>query len=247
MGSWDWTHPAPNPIIGYAVGVELLPVLSAETIKEISALGVMLSEDLPRKTEQQAFMFQVGQPQPVPQSSIGGVIFDEIERDGTMKRQLSVMPNTIMYTVARYPRWAEFWPVAERMIGTVLNIASRNSSPSAIVLVANNQFSWSGDEDDIDFTQLIRQDCDLIASNVLKQRRLCHSFHGFLLPISAPAGRRIDNVNFTVGQRVGDRNPADLNFSLRLMLDKPGLDHPSGSASESPSAMALGSRICTIE
>jgi uncharacterized protein (TIGR04255 family) len=213
----DWKFKRANPIVNYTVGFELDPPIAPHLLKEISGLAPLFEADLPRKTEQQAFMFQMG-PGVVPQTNIGGVTFDELERDGSMKRQLAVLPQTIFYSLAPYQRWVEYWPLADRILAEAAKVALRQSQIIAFVLNAVNAFYWQGPEDHIDYSGLIRDDCPYIAANVRRTKGLCHSFHGFVRPTDIP-GRRIDNVNFMVGERADNVNVANLTFNIRVILN----------------------------
>ncbi len=219
----NWTFRRANPIVNYTVGFELDPPMGPDVLKEISGLAPLFADDLPRRTEQQAFMFQLG-PAVIPQSTIGGVTFDELERNGSMKRQLAVLPQTISYSLAPYERWVEYWPLADRILSATAKVALRGSKLTAFVLNAVNRFYWNGPEDGIDYSSLIRADCHLIAANILKVHGLCHSFHGFFRPSDVP-GRRIDNVNFTVADRTEDRNAVDLVFNIRVILHDKTMDY----------------------
>jgi hypothetical protein len=75
-------------------------------LKQISALHPQFKRELPRRVEQQALTFQVGAgPGPVPRADIGGVVFDEVGRDGSILSGLSVVQATASFMVAEYSRW----------------------------------------------------------------------------------------------------------------------------------------------
>jgi hypothetical protein len=218
-----WTFEGRNPIVGYSIGFELAGILSPDALRQVSALGPALAKDLPRKVDQQAITFQMGvfQPSSQPHRAIGGVVFDELDRDGTVLKQLIVSPNSVTYHTARYERWAEYWPVAERILNLVANVIMHHTGVSGFLLNAANKFELSGDQTILPMDELIRPGCRFIAPDLLEKKGPCHCFYGFMSDFLDPPGKRIDNVNFSVG--AGDPTPywVDLVINVRLILNEP--------------------------
>jgi uncharacterized protein (TIGR04255 family) len=240
-----WSFDRPNPITGYTVGFELSTVLSPDALSRVSALGPSLADDLPRKLENPGFAFPVvlvpGQPS--LQNRIGGgILFDELDRDGTPRKQLSVLPNSVTYRTSRYERWKEYWPVAERILGQVANVILQNSSISAFTLSAANKFTLNGDQSDIPIDELIRGGCRFVSTDLLKKRTPCHSFYGFMSRFDSPPGQMIDNINIVVQGNGMDDNRfwVDLAFTFRLILTTPMTtnDSPFVESSDLPSLAA---------
>jgi len=218
-----WKFEGTNPIVGYTVGFEIAGILSPDALLQISALGPSLAKDLPRKVDQQAVTFQMGSSSPIPVRSIGGVVFDELARDGTVLKQLVVTPNSVTYRTARYERWLEYWPTAERLLNQIADVVLRHAGISGFVINAANKFTLTGDQSSLPFDELIRPGCEFIAPNLLGKKGPCHCFYGFMIESSDPPGRRIDNVNFSVGAKPEnvESNWVDLIINLRLVLNNP--------------------------
>lgn len=220
-----WTFEGPNPIIGYTVGFELAEGLSPEALRQVSALGPSLAKDLPRKVDQHAITFQMGvsQPSSQPHRAIGAVVFDELGRDGTVLRQLVVSQNSVTYFSAKYGKWAEYWPVAERILRQVAAVVMQHTGITGFVLNAANKFMLTGDQTVLPMRDLIRPGCKFVAPDLLEKTQPCHCFYGFMSDSSSPAGKRVDNVNFSVGSNIGavDINWVDLIINVRIILNEP--------------------------
>jgi hypothetical protein len=220
----DWTFDGPNPIVSYTVGLEFDRALSSATLRQISALHGSIKRDLPRRIEQQAITFQMGIGVPAgvggsqgPRPDLGGVVFDHLLPDGKALSSLGVSQGTVQYMLSQYSRWAEFWPVAERLLAIVGNVALQEVAVRAVQLIANNRFVASDTK--IELPNLIKQSA-YIAPHVLKCSNPCHSFHGYQVANAEPPGQRIDNVLLSVGYTAEGKAFAELNFNLRLILNE---------------------------
>ncbi|HEY1934387.1 MAG TPA: TIGR04255 family protein [Acetobacteraceae bacterium] len=212
----EWTFPGPNPITSYTVGLLLERPLPAAVIRQISGQHAHFKRELPRRTEQQAITFQVGaSPGQQPRPELGGVTFDYLKPDGGTRAALAVNQVAITYMVAEYTRWAEFWPVAERLLTVVANIALSEVPIRGFLLLANNRFLWSPGE--VEVTALIRRDPTYVAPHILECHAQGHSIHGYTIDLNDPAGVRTDNIFCLLGTT--DEGPfLDLNFNLQLRL-----------------------------
>jgi uncharacterized protein (TIGR04255 family) len=222
MAEWEFT--GPNPIVGYTVGLEFEKQLSAQAFRQISALHGQFKRELPRRIDQQAVTFRIGAgptPTPTPQFDIGGVTFDSLNPDGTIKTALSAVQNSVSYMVSDYRRWVEFWPVAERVLTDVVTPALNESAVQALTLVANNHFVWNGNAEEMDIRTLLRGAPKYVAEHILQCRGACHSHNGYTVTNVNPPGTRVDNVILVVGPLVEGRQPLELNFSIRLSLRDP--------------------------
>jgi uncharacterized protein (TIGR04255 family) len=211
-----WTFPGPNPITQYVLGLELRAPISQETLKAVASSHRLFRHDLPRATQQQAVTLQMGVgASPNFTAGVGGVTFDRISPDGTIFAGLTLLPNQVTYTVGRYRRWREHWPVAERILGTLFQLLPSDIVVNAFILHSVNKFSC--DEDDaIDVSNLISADDGLVSRNLIRCRDLAHSFHGFQVPQTDPPGSRIDNINVTLTGG-GKSFEAEVTFNLRLL------------------------------
>ena len=218
-----WSFEGPNPIVGYTVGFEVVGMLPPDLMPQISALGPLLKDDLPRKVEQPAFMFQMGatQPQQQPPRLIGSVIFDDLERDGTVVKQLVVAPNSVTYRTARYQRWVEYWPVAERILSRVAGVFSPAVKIGGFILNAANKFQLSGDQQAIPLNKLIRAGCKFVAPDMTGRTNFSHCFYGFLSKSTDPVGKMINNLNISVAGQQALERWVDFVINVRLVLDSP--------------------------
>jgi uncharacterized protein (TIGR04255 family) len=248
----SWSFQGSNPITGYTVGLELNGVLPSDVLARVSALGQSFVNDLPRKVEQQAFGFGFPFPtilgqSPPPNRIINGVLFDALERDGTALRQLSVLPNSVTYNTLRYERWKEYWPLPERLLGTVARVILPDVAVSAFMLNAANRFTLSEDRSDMPVNELIRDGCKFVSPDILNKRAPCHSFYGFVSPSKDPPGQMIDNVNVAVTE-VGasdSKRWADVNISFRLLLASP-ISNYASLFTEAPDQPSEVTRIFRI-
>ena len=222
-----WSFKGPNPITGYTVGLELSAHLLPDVVAQVSALGPALANDLPRKAEQSGLSFPM--PFPLPRTpqvgprQLFGVVFDELDRDGTVLKQLSVQANVVTYMTLRYERWKEYWPVAERILKQVAGVVMPRISVSAFVLNATNRFALEGNQADIPIDQLIRKGSKYISPDMLSKKAPCHCLYGFLLQSNQPPGTRIDNLNISIGgtEAEGRHYWADITISFRLLMKSP--------------------------
>jgi uncharacterized protein (TIGR04255 family) len=220
----EWSFNPPNPIVGYTVGAEFSRPLSPGVLRQISGLYPQFSRELPRRVEQQALTLRVGGgPAPVPQMEIGGVVFDEVQRDGSTAAAVSVFQATATFMVAAYTRWVEFWPRAERLLRTVVTPGLSECPVHALVLTSNNRFSWSGDNPPR-FALALRDTSRLIALNAIDCRGPFHSFHGYLEAHANPPGDRLVNVLVSSAPLSDGRFVLDVNFNFRLTLRDPASD-----------------------
>jgi uncharacterized protein (TIGR04255 family) len=222
MSMGNWTYNGPNALVSYTVGIDF-GQLSPATVRQVSALHPQFKRDLPRRSEQQAITFVMGgfpvAQSPTPQ--ISGVVFDSLMPDGQTRAALSIGPNAVGYMVAEYTRWAEFWPVAERLLGAVAKVVMVEAPAQALILIANNRFEWSEPSGSIDIAALIRPNPQYVAPYVLRCKGPCHSFHGYQESQADPSGDRTDNVIFSAMTLPEGRTVADLNFNIRLALHRP--------------------------
>jgi uncharacterized protein (TIGR04255 family) len=221
MGKWTFSDP--NPIVGYTVGIELARPLSPPVLGHISALHARFRRDLPRRLNQQAFTFQVGVPAQQPsQPAITGVVFDSLLPDGRTKMALSVHQSVLTFMVGEYSRWVEFWPLADRLLREVGGPALDEAPARALVLIANNRFTWSNSDSKsgVDISMLLRPAQKYVPPYLLGRQGSCHSFLGYTVDNSDPAGKRTDNVILAV-QLSDEGQFLDLNFNIRLELAAP--------------------------
>jgi uncharacterized protein (TIGR04255 family) len=224
IGIDPWRYPGTNPIVGYTVGVELAQPLSPPTIRRVSGLHSQFKRELPRRAEQQAVTIQMGGFPQVPtpaHADLSGIVFDRLKPDGNTEAALSVVQATITYMRSEYSRWVEFWPVAERLLQTVGDVALTEASVCALLLVANNRFEWSGERDKVEPGRLLRKEPKHVAQHVLDCAGPSHSFHGYIVESDDPRGQRTDNIFYVVGFQPDGLTFLDLNFNIRLALAEP--------------------------
>ncbi len=197
--------------------------LSQDTFAKISGLHGQVRRDLPRKLEQQAVTFSMASLpvlSPAPISTLAGVTFDSLKRDGNTERALSASQKAITYMVANYSRWREFWPVAARMLRVVGEPAISDTPLKAFVLTAQNRFVWDGKGQPPDLALLVKPDTKFAAANMLiPHDGSRHNFHGYLERTESPRGARIVNINLVILQTPDGRWICDMVFPLRLILD----------------------------
>jgi len=187
IGLGHWRFNEPNPIVGYTVGIEFKKPLTPPTLRRISGLHGQLKRELPRRSEQQAVTIQMGgSPQMPAHAELSGVVFDRLKPDGNPQQALSVSQAVATYMTSDYTRWAEFWPVADRLLRAVGDIVLAETAVRAVLLMANNRFEWAGTPGNIDVASLLKKDPRYVAQHVLDCTGPCHSFHGYVVQNRSP-------------------------------------------------------------
>jgi uncharacterized protein (TIGR04255 family) len=226
----DWCYNGPNPIINYAVAVEFRAPLPQTTLKAISTGHAKVRGDLPRRVEQPSITFQMAGPQlrfggapltPTPIQGLGGVIFDTLNPDGTMRAALAVNPMSVTYMTSHYPRWVEFWPVAERLFEVVVEMISPAPQISSLTLNAINKFRPCESAVAPLLDSLISRHSPYIAPNLLTSKGFGHSFHGFVKDSVDPDGQTTINVNVGWSPGADKKTEVDITFQLRRSFVSP--------------------------
>ncbi len=248
IGPDHWRFNGPNPIVGYTVGIEFEKALTPPTLRRISGLHGQIKRELPRRSEQQAVTIQMGGfPQTPAHAELSGVVFDRLKPDGNPQHALSVGQAVATYMTSEYTRWVEFWPVADRLLRAVGNIALVEAAVRAVLLVANNRFEWAGTSSDVDVSSLLRKEPRYVAQHVLDCADPCHSLHGYVVDNPNPPGKRTDNVIYVVGSQPDGAKFLDLNFSFRLELTDTvaGSEALFGASMEEPKSF-LGTALQSL-
>jgi uncharacterized protein (TIGR04255 family) len=221
----EWSFEEPNPIQHCSIAVWFVAPVPPATIREIAAMHGQFKRDLPRKVEQQALTLQLnmspGQVPTAPVPELGGIVFDYINPTGLSARALTVAQNSVTYSTQTYTRWAEFWPLADRLISTTAAHIAKTNPVAAFVLEFHDRFQWNGEPDAMDFKLLLRADSPYIPANFLSQHGLAHSTHGWLSRDEAASTVRIDNVNVIVADQPSDGRGCTVAISHRLHFDTP--------------------------
>jgi uncharacterized protein (TIGR04255 family) len=240
----DWGFDDANPIANFTVALELFTQIDPAALQDIASKHPLFKRDLPRRQEQPLLMFPMpGSPIIPQQVQIAGVVFDNVNNDGSIAKSLTIAPHQISYMSANYSRWKEFQPVFERLFGEIIKIVSSPLRISAISLAATNRFRWRGDESKSGLKSLLNSGSRLFAPHVLETNEHCHSFHGYLEKrVAEPVGHYIRNINVQTGQQLGDGKIATILLSHRLFFDAPA-SVPPDFFDGSTSTFALGSRL----
>ncbi len=216
-----WKFDTPNPIVAYTVGIEFDRAIDDASLRRVMALHSQLRRELPRKVEQQSFTVNFGfQPPQSVAPNLGGVVFDSLKPDGSVLHSLTITRNSCSYMTSNYTRWAEYWPVAERLIGSVCKEIEEMTNISAFVLVGNNKFHWTRSQAP-DLGQLLKSESIYIAQNLLLRQSACHSFHGYQTILEGDSAEQIDNINVVLGNDPMLGWASELTFHHRRTLRLP--------------------------
>lgn len=224
-----WHFEPPNPITRFMVGVEVRGPILADLIRQISGMHDQFRRELPRKLEQQMVMVQI-QPMlgqvPAGTPEIAGVTFDDVGRTGEVERGLLVDKTRIAFFSAQYTRWAEIWPLANRLLTECGKIILEKTPAVAILIEYQDRFVHDRDgEEGINLRLLFRDGGDLVPRHFIESTDICHSFHGWRERVDAPwAGFRIDNVNVAISDNPAGARVADITVQHRIIMDAPCAD-----------------------
>lgn len=198
-----WQFEEPNPIKRCTIQLGLGLPLSSTVIREISAMHGQFKRELPRKVEQQMLAINVGGiPGSIaapPTRNIGGVVFDVVSPSGESSQGIVVGPTLLSYFTASYTRWVEFWPFASRLVTTVCEHALRSAPLVSLALEYQDQFSWSGNKQELDLRLLFKSDYEYLPAWFLTRKDACHNFQGWIeRSTEFPDKQVIHNLNVTL-------------------------------------------------
>ena len=213
VSDWNWT--GSNPIARAAIGIEFTSLFTPSVITKASSLHPTLKKMLPRRTNQQAMMLQMGpagtpvaMPMPMPMpllqpSQSIGFVFDRTDDAGQQAEAFNMSGNSAAYSCASYSRWNDVWSRASQIFGKMVPIITASGNlASAITLEYVNQFYWPGEIESADISSLLLEG-PFVCPNVFRLSSLWHSFHGFFRDgIDPIPGRHIDNINLTLVDRM---------------------------------------------
>ena len=240
MGGWSFE--GPNPVVSCQCTLELTQPLSPVALERIGGVHPRLIRDLPRKLEMRSFGPQFpgavqigpfgihgtgGAFQPAgggQQAPLAAVVMDVVSPAGVTVKALRASANQIGFQVVSYPRWAEFWPLAERVLSTCLGAveeAGGGNTVGGIVLEYEDVFTWKPAGESPQLRDLLREKTDFVPRQVRESTGPTHSFCGWVTAITEPiAGQRVDNLNLTVSV-VGEETKAAIAISQRIVFAEP--------------------------
>jgi uncharacterized protein (TIGR04255 family) len=109
---------------------------------------------------------------------------------------LTISPQVLVWQTNAYVRWTPFIGQFEEIAGPIVSRISELSPVSMTKLDYVDRFYWSGEWDDIDYSQLIRSDTTLLSARVMQADREWHSHIGWFVFMNDR--RRLFNVNIDV-------------------------------------------------
>lgn len=217
---------ANNALLQVAFIIEFERNFSQEDFLSVNSMRSAWFKELPRQ------MITDGLPSaplfPNTHSSTGpinGLVYEELNRDGTVRMGLSIEKNKLIFLVGEYTKWNLVWPIVEKILKPVHQYLYRKNFVGVYSVEYKNLFLYKGDYFDSDISELLKPDNFLIPHHIFERKLNWHFHTGFFEEKVDPAAHRLlTRINFDMRDNL-DSEQRELTLFLFFSLFPPGIPY----------------------
>lgn len=209
-----------HAIVSMAFGIEFSEALERETLSKVLSLHDSVKEDLPGRKQKKSLTITMQEgPGAVKEEGLGAVIFESVNKDGSIAKSLTVASEHAFVNVNDYASWADAWEFAYKILGIVVPVIQESTAVKAVTLQYLDRFYVSCPLNEFNNSWVLRSGTKYIPPHIFDLKGPWHSNNGFFDRVETPLNTFVlNNVNISLSEKKGFFESDDVVSEIELNL-----------------------------
>ena len=218
-----------HAIVSMAFGIEFSSPIPPEALSRVASLHSSVKEELPGKKQKKSIKINVQSgPSAVSEQDLGVVIFESVNKDGSIARSLTVAHEHAFVNVNDYDSWAEAWAFAKKIFDAVFPAFETTTSVRAVTLEYLDKLYICCPIGEVDNSCVLKNDGEYLPSHIFNLRGPWHSNNGFFNAIESPFNTFVlNNINAALAEKKDVFEDGDIASEIELNLSHRALFNPT--------------------